>query len=30
VMPEGGVFMPKPYVPENVAKTIQGLLGGRL
>ncbi|QKC82574.1 response regulator [Mesorhizobium sp. NZP2077] len=26
-MPSGGVFLPKPYAPEAVAATIQGLLG---
>jgi len=25
-MPSGGVFLPKPYAPESVAATIQGLL----
>ena len=25
-MPSGGVFLPKPYAPETVAATIQGLL----
>ncbi len=26
-MPSGGVFLPKPYAPEAVAATIEGLLG---
>ncbi|MBZ9676359.1 response regulator [Mesorhizobium sp. ES1-1] len=26
-MPSGGVFLPKPYAPEAVAATINGLLG---